>query len=213
MIKGIIFDLDGVLVFTDRYHFRAWKLLADRLGIPFEEKDNDRLRGVSRRESLELLLEGYGGKPLSEAQKEALMEEKNRAYRELLRSMKPADVSREVRDTLKELRKKDYLLAVGSSSKNAGFILKQTRLEEYFDAAVDGNDIRFSKPDPEVFEKAADRLGVPPPACMVVEDALSGIQAAKAAGMTAVYIGDDAGCEGAADRRIASLSELLHRAF
>lgn len=182
-IKGLIFDLDGVLISTDRFHYLAWKKLADRLEIPFQEKDNERLRGVSRMESLEIVLSQKPCLQLTQEEKEALAREKNDCYREYLKELTPEEVSEEVRDTLRELRAKGYLLAVGSSSKNAKFILKQTRLTEAFDAIADGNDIQKSKPDPEVFRKAAQFLGLEPEACAVVEDAEAGLEAADRAGM------------------------------
>lgn len=210
MIKGIIFDLDGVLVFTDRYHYQAWKKLADRLGIYFDEKINHRLRGVSRRESLEILLENYHGIPFSEVQKTEFMEEKNRTYRELLKDMKKSDVPQSVRDTLVQLKKAGYLLAVGSSSKNAGLILEKTGLSSYFEKVSDGNNLRYSKPHPEVFLKAAEYIGLRPEECVVVEDADSGICAARAAGMKTVLMqGGD--CGEAVDLKIRRLEELVYR--
>ena len=192
MKKAYIFDLDGVLVFTDQFHYLAWKKIADRLGIPFDEQANNSLRGVSRRESLELILEN-SARSFTEEEKEALMEEKNNDYRALLSGMSPADVSDEVRNTLKELKEAGYRLAIGSSSKNTKFILEKVQLLSVFDAISDGTNITKSKPDPEVFLKAAQFLGEKPENCIVVEDAYAGIDAAKAAGMTAVGIGDAAG--------------------
>lgn len=208
-IRGIIFDLDGVLVFTDRYHYLAWKELADELKIPFDEVVNDRLRGVSRMESLEIILENDRTAVRSEAEKEALAKKKNKIYQKLLAKMTPADVSATVRSTLLDLREKGYRLAVGSSSKNAKYIMVQTHLSDYFDAVSDGTNITRSKPDPEVFLKAAAFLGLKPEECAVVEDADAGILAAKAGNMTAVAIG--AGIKGgAADYHIQSLNELLN---
>ena len=208
MIKGIIFDLDGVLVFTDRYHYLAWKQLADRLGVAFDQQVNDRLRGVSRMDSLEIVLEGYQGTPLTLARKQALAEEKNAAYRAYLTRMTPADVSAEVRETLAALRRRGYRLAVGSSSKNAGLILERTDLAGAFDAVSDGTNITRSKPDPEVFLKAAAFLGLPPEECAVVEDAEAGIAAAKAAGMTAIAIGPAAELT-TPDHTLTAFSDLL----
>ena len=174
-IKGLIFDLDGVLVFTDKFHYQAWKTMADELGVYFDETINHRLRGVSRMDSLEIILERYEGPDLSLREKEKLAEKKNEIYRTLLESMTPDDVTKEVRDTLTKLREKGYKLAIGSSSKNAKFILEKVELKDAFDAISDGNNITKSKPDPEVFLKAAEYLGLPPKACMVVEDAEAGI--------------------------------------
>ena len=191
-IKGLIFDLDGVLVFTDKFHYQAWKTMADELGVYFDETINHRLRGVSRMDSLEIILERYEGPDLSLREKEKLAEKKNEIYRTLLESMTPDDVTKEVRDTLTKLREKGYKLAIGSSSKNAKFILEKVELKDAFDAISDGNNITKSKPDPEVFLKAAEYLGLPPKACMVVEDAEAGIEAAKKGGMYAAGIGEAA---------------------
>lgn len=177
-IRAIIFDLDGVLCHTDRFHFLAWKALSDRLGLPFDETANERLRGVSRMESLELVL-GEKADQFSPEEKQALAEEKNLIYKGYLKEMKPGDLSKGVRRTLHTLRQRGYLLAVGSSSKNTSLILRQLGLDDFFDAVVDGTQITRSKPDPEVFLTAAARLGVPPPYTLVVEDALSGVHAAQ----------------------------------
>ena len=188
-MKAFIFDLDGVLVFTDKFHYIAWKRLADRIGVYFDEDINNRLRGVSRMESLEIILEG-SNKEFSLEEKEAFANEKNDIYRKLLSKMTPADASDKVRNTLKELRAKGHRLAVGSSSKNAKYILDQVELTDYFDAISDGTNISKSKPDPEVFLKAAEVLGEDCGNCMVVEDAKAGIEAAKSAGMLAIGIGE-----------------------
>lgn len=186
-IKGLIFDLDGVLLSTDCFHFLAWKKLADRMGISFTEKDNERLRGVSRMESLEIVL-SLSADPvsLSDEEKLALATEKNDVYREYLKKLTPADVSKEVRETLAALRAKGYRLAVGSSSKNTRFILSQTELTDAFDAIADGNDIKNSKPDPEVFLKAAALIGIAPADCAVIEDAEAGLEAANRGGMLSI---------------------------
>lgn len=187
--KGIIFDLDGVICFTDEYHYRAWKAIADELGVYFDREINNRLRGVSRMASLEILLERYNG-VLTTEEKEALATKKNELYRESLKAMSPADLSGSVKSTLDELRRRGYMLAIGSSSKNAPFILGQIGLANYFDAVSDGNNITHSKPDPEVFLKAADMLGLPAKDCLVVEDAVSGAEAAHRGGMKAACVGD-----------------------
>lgn len=188
MKKAFIFDLDGVLCFTDKYHFRAWKALADRLGIPFDENVNDRLRGVSRMASLEIIL-SLGSASYSEEEKAAFAEEKNELYRTFLKGMTPSDITQEVRSTLDELRRRGYMLAIGSSSKNTPLILERTDMAKYFDAVSDGNNITHSKPDPEVFLKAAEFLGLRPEECYVVEDAEAGIDAGSAGGFTTVGIG------------------------
>lgn len=206
--RGIIFDLDGVLVFTDRYHYLAWKKLTERLGIPFDEQVNSRLRGVSRMQSLEIILENGPGARLKDEEKLALAEEKNGYYREFLEELTPEDIDEGVRRTLGELHRRGYYLAVGSSSRNAATILEKTGLRSAFDAVSDGNNIIRSKPDPEVFLKAADMLRLRPGECTVVEDAFAGIEAAKAGGMTAVGIGTAAQCP-QTDYAIGAVSDLL----
>lgn len=189
--KGVIFDLDGVICSTDKYHYLAWKKMADDIGVYFDEIINNRLRGVSRMESLEIVLE-KSDVTYSEAEKIELATKKNDLYRDMLKNMTPADLTDEVKDTLDELRKRGYLLAIGSSSKNAGFILGQIGLGDYFDKISDGNNISKSKPDPEVFLKAAEYLGLAPSECMVVEDALAGIDAAIAGKFDCAGIGEAA---------------------
>lgn len=207
-IKAVIFDLDGVIVFTDKFHYQAWKKMADTMGIYFDEEINNRLRGVSRMDSLEIILERYNGKPLSQEEKENLAAQKNETYRELLKTMTPADVSEEVRDTLAELRKRGYGIALGSSSKNAKFILERVQLLDAFDKISDGNNITKSKPDPEVFLKAAEFLGENPADCLVVEDAEAGIDAGIAGGMKTAAIGDAVNCK-KADYTLSTFSDLL----
>ena len=153
--KGIIFDLDGVICSTDHYHYLAWKALADRLGVYFDETINNRLRGVSRMASLDIVLE-RSDRAYTPEGKAAFAEEKNNTYRELLKRMSPADLSPEVKETLDALRSRGLLLGIGSSSKNTKFILRQIGLGDYFDKISDGTNITRSKPDPEVFLKAAD---------------------------------------------------------
>ena len=187
--KGIIFDLDGVICSTDEYHYLAWKALADQLGIGFDRQINNRLRGVSRMESLEIVLE-KSDKAYTDAEKAQFAEIKNALYRELLGQMTEADLSDEVRDTLNALRGKGSKLAIGSSSKNTPFILERIGLSGYFDAVSDGNNITRSKPDPEVFLKAAQMLGLPPAECLVVEDAHAGVEAAVTGGFECAAIGD-----------------------
>ena len=198
--KGIIFDLDGVICSTDHYHYLAWKALADRLGVYFDETINNRLRGVSRMASLDIVLE--------RSDRAYSSEEKNNTYRELLKRMSPADLSPEVKETLDALRERGLLLGIGSSSKNTKFILSRIGLGDYFDKISDGTNITRSKPDPEVFLKAADYLGLKPADCLVVEDAKAGIEAARAAGMDSAAIGDAAGC-GLATWDLSRFSDLL----
>ena len=206
--KGIIFDLDGVICFTDHYHYLAWKALADSIGAPFDETKNDRLRGVSRMASLEIVLEEYQGTALGEEDKIALAAKKNDLYRNYLQSMSPADLSDEVRDTLNALRAKGIKLAIGSSSKNTPLILERIGLGDFFDAVSDGNNITKSKPDPEVFLMAADMLHLDPKECMVVEDAEAGIQGAIAGGFDSAALGP-AASSGMATYNMKSFGDLL----
>ncbi len=208
-IKGFIFDLDGVIVFTDKLHYQAWKRMADRLGISFDETVNDRLRGVSREESLDIILENYHGPALGAEEKRRLAEEKNSYYRELLEELTPEAVEKNVKDTLVKLRERGFKLAIGSSSKNAGLILERTGIAGLFDAVSDGNNIQRSKPDPEVFLKAAAFLGLEPGDCAVIEDAEAGIRAAKAGGMFAVAVHSAVGCP-LADESLKTFEELLN---
>ena len=186
-IYAIIFDLDGVICTTDKYHYLAWKALADSLGLPFDEKVNGLLRGVSRMESLEIVL-GEHSTEYSQEQKTALATRKNEIYKSYLSAMTPGDLSKEVRSTLYTLRQRGYLLAIGSSSKNTRQILRQLGLGEFFDAVADGTMITRSKPDPEVFLLAASMLGVRPENAVVIEDAESGVRAAKAGRFRAIGI-------------------------
>ena len=205
--RGVIFDLDGVICSTDHYHYLAWKALADKLGVYFDETINNRLRGVSRMASLEIVLEPYEG-TLTQEEKEAAAAEKNERYRALLAGMTPDDLAPEVKQTLDALRAKGLLLGIGSSSKNTKYILERIGLGGYFDAISDGTNITRSKPDPEVFLKGADYLGLAPEVCLVVEDAKAGIDAAAAAGMDSAAIGDAAGY-GRATYKLERFSDLL----
>ena len=206
-MKGIIFDLDGVLIHTDEFHYRAWKQIADKIGAPFDRKRNDLLRGVSRMESLEIILVGTPTQYTAD-EKKALAEEKNGVYRELLKTLTRQDVAAEVRLTLAELKAQGWKLAIGSSSKNARFILQQVELIDEFDAISDGNNITNSKPDPEVFLKAAEFLGLEPADCYVVEDASAGIAAANAGKFAAIGIGA-AAQEPSAQYALTTSSDLL----
>lgn len=189
MYNAIIFDLDGVICFTDKYHYQAWKQLADRLGIYFDEEINNRLRGVSRMESLEIILE-RSDKKYTQEEKNAFAEEKNEVYKELLKQMTPADLSPVVKNTLDELRKRGLKLAIGSSSKNTRTILSQIGLGDFFDEISDGTNITNSKPDPEVFLKAAQFVSEKPEHCLVVEDAEAGIEAAYRGGFHSAGLGE-----------------------
>lgn len=205
--KGIIFDLDGVICLTDQFHYQAWKQLAAELGVYFDENINNRLRGVSRNESLEIILEQFN-ENISTEEKEVLLAKKNRWYVGQLEKMSPADLPIDVTMTLQELRQKGYLLAIGSSSKNARLILNKIGVNDYFDAVSDGSNISKSKPDPEVFLKAAEYLQCPPADCLVVEDAKAGIEAAARGGFDSAGIGEAATCE-KTTYRIGSLKDLL----
>ena len=206
--EGIIFDLDGVICFTDHYHYMAWKALADEIGAKFDESNGDRIRGVSRMESLEIVLEGYNGPAFSQEEKVAMATKKNDLYRSFLQTMTTADLSDEVRDTLNALRAKGVKLAIGSSSKNTPLILERIGLAGFFDAVSDGNNITRSKPDPQVFLMAADMLKLDPKNCLVVEDAEAGIQAAISGGFDSAALGPAALC-GKATHNMKSFSDLL----
>jgi len=182
MIKGIIFDLDGVIVSTDHYHYLAWKAIADKEGIYFDEKINNRLRGVSRMASLDIVLE-RANRSYTDDEKKALAEEKNNIYVDSLSSLKKSDLLPTVLDTLIKLKERGIKIAIGSSSKNTKTILKQIEIIDMFDSIIDGNDITHSKPDPEVFIKARESLGLEEDEVLVVEDAEAGIDAANAGNM------------------------------
>lgn len=205
--KGVIFDLDGVICFTDQYHYLAWKEMADEIGVYFDEKINNRLRGVSRMASLDIILE-RSDKEYSADEKEILASKKNEIYKKLLLKMTPDDLSDEVKETLDSLRADGHKLAIGSSSKNTKLILKQIGLEGYFDAISDGTNITHSKPHPEVFLKAAEYLGLKPEECLVVEDAVAGIDAASAGDFESAGIGE-AGSYEKTTYPLQSFSDLL----
>ncbi|HHY09533.1 MAG TPA: beta-phosphoglucomutase [Firmicutes bacterium] len=190
-IKAVIFDLDGVVVSTDEYHYRAWAKLAAEEGIYFDREINERLRGVSRLACLEIILE-RAKRSYTQREKERLAARKNSYYRSLLADLSPADILPGVLDLLAKLKDLGYKTAIGSASKNAPLILAKIELSESFDAVVDGNSITKSKPDPQVFLLAAELLEVEPAACVVIEDAKAGIDAALAAGMRAVGVGSAA---------------------
>lgn len=205
-MKGIIFDLDGVIVHTDNFHYLAWKSIADQLGIHFDQQINNRLRGVSRMQSLDIILE-QSSVAFSPQQKVELAERKNNIYKQLLQDLTPSDVSPNVVSTLRQL-KQHYQLAIGSSSKNAKSILNYVGLIDMFDAISDGTNIVNTKPDPEVFLKAAQYLCLPPHQCVVVEDAVAGITAGKNANMITIAVGD-ASINKAGDYNIDSFEQIL----
>lgn len=212
MIKAVIFDLDGVLVTTDELHYRAWKRLAEQEGITgFTREDNIRQRGVSRMASLEVVLE-KSGKQYSDAEKKVLAEKKNDMYVKSLESLDKSAVLDGVFDFITYLKQKGIKLAVGSASKNTPIILEKTGLADKFEAVSCGLDTQKSKPDPEVFLIAADRLDIPYSECLVVEDSDAGIEAAKAGGMYALAVGAaknnpdaDFRAEGLADKNIKTI--------
>lgn len=206
MIKGVIFDLDGVICFTDEYHYLAWKSVADEENIYFDRTINNRLRGVSRMESLDIILE-KASKTYTAEEKVALATRKNDIYKTYLEKMSKANRSDDVITLLEDLKKEGFKLAIGSSSKNTKMILKQLEITDYFDAISDGTNITNSKPDPEVFLKAADMLGLRPNECAVVEDAYSGVLAANRGGFTSIGIGDARNDE-TADYRIDNILEV-----
>ncbi len=205
--QGVIFDLDGVICFTDEYHYLAWKAMADSIGVEFDRTINNRLRGVSRMASLDIILE-KSTVSYSPEGKDALATKKNDLYKEYLKQMSTKDLSEEVKSTLDALRRNGHKLAIGSSSKNTPFILKQIGLEGFFDAVSDGNNITHSKPDPEVFLKAAQFLGLEPRDCLVVEDAVSGAEAGHRGGFMVACVGDAAEV-GAGDFNMKTITQLV----
>ncbi len=187
-IKACLFDLDGVVVDTARYHYIAWKEIAEGLGFHFSTKDNERLKGVSRMQSLDILLE-LGKLHLGQLQKEDLAERKNNLYVSYISKMTPDEILPGVISFLEELSENKILIALGSASKNAQAILERINLTTRFDAVIDGNKVSKAKPDPEVFLKGAAELGVNPLDCLVFEDAQAGIDAARNGGMHIIGVG------------------------
>lgn len=192
-IKAVIFDLDGVIVSTDEYHYQAWKSISDEQNIYFDRGINNRLRGVSRAESLEIVLE-KPNREYTQAEKEVLLEEKNNIYKDLLKNLSSSDILSGVNEVLDYLKSNNIKVAIGSSSKNTSLILQKIGLLNSFDAIVDGTMIKKSKPDPEVFIMAADKLNVLSEECIVVEDAKAGVEAALAGNMKVAAIGDAIRC-------------------
>ena len=191
MNAAVIFDVDGVLVRTDEAHYQSWQSVMDDAGIAFDRTVNRHLLGVSRRASLAIILEA-AGQTLDEQTQAGLAEEKNRRFQAFLQTLTPHDVLPGALELIQALRLHSIPIAAGSSSRNARYILERTELLPLFNALVDGNDIQRSKPDPEVFLKCAGLLDVPPSVCVVVEDAPAGIEAARAAGMRVIAVGDGA---------------------
>ena len=205
-MKGFIFDLDGVIVDTAKYHYLAWKHLADELGIPFTEEDNESFKGVSRKRCLEMLLE-MGGLEVSQEQFDAWLREKNDDYLGYIATMDESEILPDVHKVLDYLRERNVPMALGSASKNAKPILEKVGLLSYFKAVVDGNEVMKAKPDPQVFQIAAERLGLRSEQCVVFEDAQAGIEAANAAGMLSIGIGQ-AGVLSEANRVFRDFTEI-----
>jgi beta-phosphoglucomutase len=187
-IKACIFDLDGVIVDTAVYHYKAWKRLANELGFDLTEEDNEKLKGVSRVRSLELILQ-WGGVTKTAAEQEELAARKNEWYVEMINRMTPAEILPGAKEFLIACRQAGLKTALGSASKNSGTILGKVGIANLFDAVIDGNKVSKPKPDPEVFLKGAEELGMPPANCVVFEDAIAGVEAAKNGGMKAVGVG------------------------
>jgi len=188
MIRGVIFDLDGVLVSTDELHHLSWDRLARQEGIPYSRKINRRMLGVGRMECLEILLE-RASRTYSPEEKQALADQKNAWYRESLAAMSSGDALPGVGELLRALRDAGILLAVGSSSRNAPLIMESLGMTEMVDIIVDGSQVEKAKPEPDIFLLAAKRLGLAPVECIVVEDAPAGVEAARRAGMTVLAVG------------------------
>lgn len=206
-MRGAIFDLDGVIVDTAKYHYLAWRSLAERLGFEFTEADNERLKGVSRVESLKILLE-IGGVEIGDAERLKMAEEKNKEYVEYISRLEPSEILPGAKEYLHQLRQQGVKIALGSASKNAAFILDRLGIAELFDAVIDGTKVSKAKPDPEVFLAASRALGLAPADCVVFEDAAAGVEAGKAAGCGVVGIGSPEVLF-AADRVIRGLDELV----
>jgi beta-phosphoglucomutase len=188
-IKGLLFDLDGVLVDTAVYHYQAWLRLAKTMGFEFSEKQNEELKGISRMDSLDKVL-GWGKVTKSDAEKLELATQKNDWYVEMINKMTADEILPGALEFLKSAHQAGYKIALGSASKNSTIILKNTNIAHFFDVIVDGNSVSKSKPDPEVFLKGAELLHLEPKECVVFEDAAAGIEAAKRGGMKAIGIGD-----------------------
>ena len=189
MIEACLFDLDGVVVDTAKYHFIAWRALAKELRFEFTQEDNERLKGVSRMQSLEILLE-IGGLQFGDKEKQEMAERKNALYVSYIEKMTPGEILPGVERFLQDLRREHIKIALGSASKNAPMILERIGLTASFDSVIDGNSITEAKPNPEVFLKGAESLGVKPENCVVFEDAIAGIEAARNASMHCIGVGD-----------------------
>lgn len=217
MSKGLIFDLDGVITDTARYHFLAWKGIADELGIPFTLTDNERLKGVSRMASFEIILE-IGNRSMGSEEKEEWCKKKNDVYVSYINKLTTADILPGVEDFIKDAKSNGYLIALGSASKNSSLILSRLGVEHYFDSLVDGTKVSKAKPDPEVFLCGAKELGLPADECIVFEDSEAGLEAAHRGGMKAVGVGSkdilfmaDTVIPGFAGLKVSDIENLLQK--
>ena len=206
-MKGAIFDLDGVIVDTAKYHYLAWRELAEELGFEFKESDNERLKGVSRMRSLEILLE-VGGITASEEEKQKMAQSKNERYVKMLDTLSKSELLEGAEQYLKKLRNEGVLIALGSASKNAPLILDKLGISELFDVIVDGNSVSRAKPDPEVFLRGVELLGLNSADCCVFEDSQAGIEAARRAGCSVIAV-DKGGVLTDADKYVKALGDLL----
>lgn len=205
-IKACIFDLDGVIVDTATFHYKAWKRLANELGFDLTPEQNEQLKGISRMKSLDILLD-IGQIKITEEEKQQLADKKNSWYRELIKEMKPGDILPGSIEFFEELKSAGIKIGVGSASKNARTILQQIKIEKYLDSVIDGNKVANAKPNPEVFIRGAKEMEENPANCVVFEDAKAGIEAAKNGGMLSVGVGSENNL-GDADMVIAGLHEI-----
>jgi len=208
---GLIFDLDGVIVDTAKFHFKAWQKLAKKIGVDFTEKENEQLKGVSRVKSLEKILE-WGNKSISDDLFQQLMDDKNQDYLGYVKAMTTDDILPGVKDFLTTARAEGHPIALGSASKNAKTILSAVRLLDMFDVIIDGNQVTKGKPDPEGFLKAAEQLNCQPKDCVVFEDSIAGIQAANTGKMISIGIGENSVLK-EADHCFTGFKELTYSIF
>ena len=204
MIKAFIFDLDGVLTDTAEYHYLAWKRLAEEEGIVFTRSDNEKLRGVSRRASLKLILKG---REITEEKMQEMMDRKNGYYRDYIKTVSEKDLLPGALELLDRLKDKNYRLALASASKNAPEVVERLGIAHNFEVIADGNSVEKTKPAPDLFLYVSEKMNLPPAECLVVEDAEAGVEAAKAAGMTTIGIGPQERV-GAADFVYPSVAEI-----
>lgn len=208
-MRAVIFDLDGVVVDTAKYHYLAWRKLAKELGFVFDVSHNEKLKGVSRMESLRIVLEAGGIEGITEEEKKRLADRKNNYYLQMIQNIDESEILSGIPEFIRQLKKKGYKIALGSASKSGRMILEKLKLAELFDVIVDGNYIKRAKPDPQVFVTGAKLLGIPCENCTVVEDAKAGIQAARAGGMHCIGVGDQEMLK-EADLVVNSTKELVN---